>query len=39
MELLVGLVQAAVFMLLTAVFTLLICQHEEEARPQGAHEL
>lgn len=30
MELLVGLVQAMVFMLLTAVFTLLICQHEEE---------
>ncbi|KAB2648270.1 MAG: F0F1 ATP synthase subunit A [Verrucomicrobia bacterium] len=29
MELLVGLVQALVFMLLTAVFTLLICQHEE----------
>jgi F-type H+-transporting ATPase subunit a len=29
MELLVGLVQAMVFMLLTAVFTLLICQHEE----------
>ena len=29
MELLVGLVQATVFMLLTAVFTLLICQHEE----------
>jgi F-type H+-transporting ATPase subunit a len=29
MELLVGLVQASVFMLLTAVFTLLICQHEE----------
>ena len=28
-ELLVGLVQAMVFMLLTAVFTLLICQHEE----------
>jgi F-type H+-transporting ATPase subunit a len=27
MELLVGLVQAMVFMLLTAVFTLLICQH------------
>ena len=27
MELLVGLVQALVFMLLTAVFTLLICQH------------
>jgi F-type H+-transporting ATPase subunit a len=34
MELLVGLVQAMVFMLLTAVFTLLICQHEEE--PQHA---
>lgn len=32
MELLVGLVQAMVFMLLTAVFTLLICQHE----PEGA---
>ncbi len=30
MELMVGLVQALVFMLLTAVFTLLICQHEEE---------
>jgi F-type H+-transporting ATPase subunit a len=29
MELLVGLVQALVFMLLCAVFTLLICQHEE----------
>jgi F-type H+-transporting ATPase subunit a len=37
MELLVGLVQALVFMLLTAVFTLLICQHEE-ARPAVAHE-
>jgi len=36
MELLVGLVQALVFMLLTAVFTLLICQHEE-ARPEVAH--
>ncbi len=35
MELLVGLVQALVFMLLTAVFTLLICQHEEE--PGAAH--
>ena len=31
LELLVGLVQALVFMLLTAVFTLLICQHEERA--------
>ncbi len=29
MELLVGLVQALVFMLLTSVFTLLICTHEE----------
>ncbi len=29
MELLVGLVQALVFMLLTAVFTMLICTHEE----------
>ncbi|HEX6973437.1 MAG TPA: F0F1 ATP synthase subunit A, partial [Vicinamibacterales bacterium] len=36
MELLVGLVQAMVFMLLTAVFTLLICHHEE-ARPGTAH--
>jgi F-type H+-transporting ATPase subunit a len=30
MELLVGLVQALVFMLLCAVFTLLMCQHEEK---------
>jgi len=30
LELLMGLVQALVFMLLTAVFTLLMCQHEEE---------
>jgi F-type H+-transporting ATPase subunit a len=37
LELLVGLVQALVFMLLTAVFTLLICQHEE-AGPGTAHE-
>jgi F-type H+-transporting ATPase subunit a len=29
LEVVVGLVQAMVFMLLTAVFTLLICQHEE----------
>jgi F-type H+-transporting ATPase subunit a len=28
LELLVGLIQALVFMLLTAVFTMLICQHE-----------
>jgi len=32
MELLVGLVQAMVFMLLTAVFTLLMCQHPEPER-------
>jgi F-type H+-transporting ATPase subunit a len=37
MELLVGLVQAMVFMLLTAVFTLLICQHHEEAGTSAAH--
>jgi F-type H+-transporting ATPase subunit a len=37
MELLVGLVQAMVFMLLTAVFTLLICQHEE-GEGHAAHE-
>jgi F-type H+-transporting ATPase subunit a len=35
LELLVGLVQALVFMLLTAVFTLLICQHEES--PAAEH--
>jgi F-type H+-transporting ATPase subunit a len=33
LELLVGVVQALVFMLLTAVFTLLICQHEEVPTP------
>jgi F-type H+-transporting ATPase subunit a len=37
MELLVGLVQALVFMLLCAVFTLLMCQHEEEGSAT-AHE-
>jgi len=31
LELLMGLVQALVFMLLTAVFTMLICQHEAKA--------
>jgi F-type H+-transporting ATPase subunit a len=31
LEVLVGLVQALVFMLLTAVFTLLMCGHEEES--------
>jgi len=30
LELLMGLVQALVFMLLTAVFTMLMCQHEQE---------
>jgi F-type H+-transporting ATPase subunit a len=35
MEILVGVVQALVFMLLTAVFTMLIAQHEEKAH---AHE-
>jgi F-type H+-transporting ATPase subunit a len=35
MEILVGLVQALVFMLLTAVFTLLIAQHE--GGHEGAH--
>ncbi len=37
LELLVGLVQAMVFMLLTAVFTLLICQHEEHEPAGAAH--
>jgi F-type H+-transporting ATPase subunit a len=36
MELLVGLVQALVFMLLTAVFTLLICSHDEDEHAEGA---
>jgi F-type H+-transporting ATPase subunit a len=35
MELLVGIVQALVFMLLTAVFTLLICQHDESHGHHG----
>jgi F-type H+-transporting ATPase subunit a len=37
LELLVGLVQALVFMLLTAVFTLLICQHHEEGSTAAHH--
>ena len=37
LELLVGLVQALVFMLLTAVFTLLICQHEEASPAAAQH--
>ncbi len=36
LELLVGIVQALVFMLLTAVFTLLLCQHHEDT-PAAAH--
>jgi len=36
MELLVGFVQALVFMLLTAVFTLLICSHGDEHQ-EGEH--
>jgi len=35
LELLVGLVQALVFTLLTAVFTLLICEHEHEPGGEG----
>ena len=37
LELIMGIVQALVFMLLTAVFTMLICQHESET-PAAAHE-
>lgn len=38
MELLVGVVQALVFMLLTAVFTMLICMHDEDsAKGHAAH--
>jgi F-type H+-transporting ATPase subunit a len=33
LELVMGLVQALVFMLLTAVFTMLMCQHETEGTP------
>ena len=36
LELLVGLVQALVFMLLTAVFTLLMCQQHEEHGATGS---
>lgn len=36
LELVMGLVQALVFTLLTAVFTMLMCQHESEG-PAGAH--
>jgi len=37
LEILVGLVQALVFMMLTAVFTLLICEHAEGHEPGGSH--
>lgn len=37
LEVLVGLVQAFVFMLLTAVFTALICTHEEEGHGAKEH--
>ncbi len=37
MEVLVGFVQALVFMLLTAVFTLLICSHGDEAHAEEHH--
>jgi len=36
LELVMGLVQALVFMLLTAVFTMLMCQHEAET-PATVH--
>jgi F-type H+-transporting ATPase subunit a len=36
MELLVGIVQALVFMLLTAVFTMLICMHDDDGHGHGA---
>jgi F-type H+-transporting ATPase subunit a len=37
MEVMVGLVQALVFMLLTAVFTLLICQHQDDGHGDHPH--
>ncbi len=37
MELLVGVIQALVFMLLTAVFTMLITQHDDEPGHGHAH--
>ncbi len=37
LELLVGLVQALVFTLLTAVFTLLICQHHDDGTAAAHH--
>jgi len=37
LEVLVGMVQALVFMLLTAVFTLLICQHDPSHDAKHTH--
>ncbi len=37
LELLVGLVQALVFMLLTAVFTMLICMHDDDGHAEAHH--
>jgi F-type H+-transporting ATPase subunit a len=37
LELLVGLVQAFVFMLLTTVFTALMCTHDEEPGKEAHH--
>lgn len=37
LELLVGFVQAIVFMLLTAVFTGVICLHDDEAQAKAHH--
>ena len=37
LELLVGFVQAIVFMLLTAVFTGVICMHDDDARAKAHH--
>jgi F-type H+-transporting ATPase subunit a len=37
MELMVGFVQAIVFMLLTAGFTTVICMHDDDAHAKGQH--
>jgi F0F1-type ATP synthase membrane subunit a len=37
MELMVGFVQAIVFMLLTAGFTAVICMHDEDAHTRDKH--
>ena len=37
MEMLTGIVQAMVFMLLTAVFTLLMCQHTDSGHGSKHH--